>query len=82
MADKYLLTCMILDAYFQGKFYQKFISKVDSSFFIFCKFNSKENMLGGKHQLNVKGSLIILHAFKIHIGLSILMRTAMIISNK
>lgn len=32
MADKYLLTCMILDAYFQGKFYQKFISKVDSSF--------------------------------------------------
>lgn len=39
-------------------------------------------MLGGKHQLNVKGSLISLHAFKIHIGLSILMRTAMIISNK
>lgn len=39
-------------------------------------------MLGGKHQLNVKGSLIILHAFKIHIGLSILMRTAMTISNK
>lgn len=32
-------------------------------------------MLGGKHQLNVKGSLKILHAFKIHIGLSILMRS-------
>lgn len=32
MAVKYLLIFMILAAYFQGKSYQKFISKVDSSY--------------------------------------------------
>lgn len=57
MAVKYLLIFMILAAYFQGKSYQKFISKVDSKLnsITLCK---KENT-----KIKVKDTLSILHTF-------------------